>query len=130
MYYIICGGMGAKVNYNSQGGGRLRKTVIAKSAQGNGNNFCLAHSGMDGALISIIRHQKLQNGDIRETKLEVKEIRKEFNVKCESLSKDMNDIKVEAARASNLIWKATLGISSSLILLLIGQIIMLVLGNT
>ena len=72
----------------------------------------------------------MQNGDIRETKLEVKEIRKEFNSKCEALSKDMNEIKVEAARAGNLIWKATLGISSSLILLLIGQIVMLVLRNT
>ena len=106
-----------------------RKAVIAKSAQSTGYNagVCLAHSGMDGALISIIRHQKMQNGDIRETNKEVKEIRKEFNEKCNTLTKDINGIKVEAARASNLIWKATLGISGSLILLLIGQIIMLVI---
>jgi hypothetical protein len=104
-----------------------RKSVIAKSACNPGDQYCLAHSGMSGGLISIIRHQKLQNGDIRETKLDVKEIRKEFTEKCSMLSGDINDLKVEAARASNLIWKATLGISGSLILLLVGQIIMLVI---
>ncbi len=103
-----------------------RKTVIAKSSQ-HRSDYCLAHSGMNGGLISIIRHQKSQNGDIRETKQEVKEIRQDFSKKCDALSSDINDIKIEAARASNLIWKATLGISGSLILLLIGQIIMLVI---
>ena len=105
-----------------------RKKVVAKSAQTH--NYCLAHSGVNKGIVSIIRHQKMQNGDIRETKQEVREIRREFNSKCEALSKDMSDIKIEAARAGNLIWKATLGISSSLILLLIGQIIMLALRNT